>query len=68
MAANRINLAIDDDVRDWIPWAASLAGETVTAYINGLVRKDMERATPEVATAFDAFMTARSTLREQGGE
>lgn len=66
-AAARITLSIDEDLRAWIPWAASLEGETATAYINAAVRKDMDGAPDEVKAAFAAFLDARKALGKDDG-
>lgn len=61
--AIKISLALEDELRPWVDFAAGLEGTSVTAYINGAVRRDMNEAPQEVAEAYEAFKKAR-TLRD----
>lgn len=38
-----INLALDEDLIPWVTWAASLYGNSVTAYINDAIKRDSEQ-------------------------
>lgn len=67
MGKERMSLALDGELRVWLDFAAGLRGTSATAYINGLIREDMEGAAPEIRAAFEAFRAAQRALGADEG-
>lgn len=56
----RMSMSLDADLDAWCDYAAGLAGQSVTAYINAAIRRDKEAASAAVLEGFKAFETARA--------
>ena len=63
----RITLALDADLAPWVDYMAGLEGGSVTAYINGVVRRDMAYASGPTKEGYEAFVVAREARREARG-
>ena len=62
MVKERMSLAIDGELRTWLDFMSGINGTSATAYINSIIRRDMEDARPEVKEAFEAFVKAQLAL------
>lgn len=56
----RLSMTIDADLAPWCDYAAGLAGQSVTAYINAAIRRDRDAASDAVRDGYKAFETARA--------
>lgn len=61
-----VNVAVREELADWLEWASKNKSTTATGYINGLIAADM-RATRDAAT-YAARFAAWQNGREGEGE
>lgn len=64
--AFRMTLALRDDLKSWVDFAAGLNGGSATSYINAAIQRDRDNAAPEVAEAYAAFLKALEATTGDG--
>lgn len=57
--AEKMNLNLGEDLGAWVAYVSGVKGKSKTAYINDLIREDMERATGKLRDGYLAFVEAR---------
>lgn len=70
MARKNINLALDEELVDWVAFASSFYGGSATKYINDAIRRDFEEqggliSRSGVAEAWDSWYKVRHGQNEQ---
>lgn len=59
LSTKRMSLSVDGEVGVWMAYIAGLKDISMNTYVNQVIRRDMEAATPPVAKGFEAFKEAR---------
>lgn len=65
--AKRVTMNLDTDLMPWIDYAAGVAGQSMTEYINAAVRRERDGATGAMAAGFEAFERARAEQAPSAG-
>ena len=60
MAAKKFNLAIDEDVLDWLTFEAARRKTSVTGCINEAIQEQRESAPEKVKQLYRQFVESRS--------